>query len=304
VDRDGAAVTRARRLAARPVVSSLWRATERVDLSAVAALPCLSTEAAGSPSHGCDALAPVGRLGAVARVSESWSVRGNVGRYVRFPTLAELYGFSAVVRGSPDLSVETGLSGDVGLRFAPRWRSSSWEAWADGFAFARWSSDLVAYRRSALGVVRPYNVGSARVVGAELSAVIRFLGLVENQIALTLLDPRDTTGRPGNDLLPFQARLVLADRLGVGWDVGRAALERATLGARLIHRASQYADQAGLVVIAAQTTVDLEASATWLDDRIAARVSVQNVADARQFDAVGFPLPGRAVYVGGELWWF
>jgi hypothetical protein len=58
-----------------------------------------------------------------------------------------------------------------------------------------------------------------------------------------------------------------------------------------------------LIVIEAQSAVDLELSSQWLDRSLAARVSARNALDARQFDTVGYPLAGRSLHASLEAWW-
>jgi iron complex outermembrane receptor protein len=124
---------------------------------------------------------------------------------------------------------------------------------------------------------------------------------------MTLLDARDTTPERTltNDILPFRSRLVFSDYTELYLDSGVPALriDRAAVGFRLTHRSSRYADQAGLIVIPDQMTMDVEASATFLGRALAARLAFRNVADAREVDTVGMPLPGRSIHASVEAWW-
>jgi iron complex outermembrane receptor protein len=291
----------AQRLSFRPAVTATWSLAPTVYLVGHTALQCESTRAARS-SDDCGVLEPVGRLGVEWRASPALSLRGNVGRSVRPPTLGELYGFSAVVRGNPDLASETGVGVDAGARI----ESPAGEpvlVFVDLFGFARRASDLIAYRRAG-NIVRPFNVRGADVIGAELAATLEAFGLVEDELSATVLDPRDTTSRVRNDILPFRSRLVLADTLRFRYEAPAGPFDRASLGFGVFHRSSQFADQGGLVVIAAQTTFDVEAQTHWLDERLALRARLANVFDARRFDAVGLPQPGRELSISGEAWWW
>jgi iron complex outermembrane receptor protein len=62
-------------------------------------------------------------------------------------------------------------------------------------------------------------------------------------------------------------------------------------------------DPAGLGVVDEQGSLDLTAEATWLDDALTTRARVSDVLDARRTDVIGFPLPGRSVYVSAEVTW-
>src|SRR6185503_4022194 len=123
----------------------------------------------------------------------------------------------------------------------------------------------------------------------------------------TALDPRDTT--PGrtltNDVLPFHSRLVVSPLVEVFAepDARPLGLDRASLGARLFYRSSEYADKAGTVVIPEQLAVDLQLGLSFLRRAIALRLRVANIFDAPSFDVVGYPLPGRTVHASVEAWW-
>lgn len=246
--------------------------------------------------------APAARVGAELRLGEQVSLLANAGRYTRVPTLGELYGMSAVVRGNPDLAEETGSSLDVGARATMPGRDFS--LWADAFAFARVADDLVAFRRATFGTVRPYNVGRARFLGLELATAAQALDHARLDLALTLLDPRDISDdrQLESDLLPFQSRLVGSARLELYAD-RLAGVDRVALATTVLHRGSRVADPAGLVVIDAQWTLGADLAVFVLERRLALRGAVENALDARQVDTVGMPLPGRSVHASAELWW-
>lgn len=267
---------------------------------AVASAECHGTSSAGA--RACDTAAPSGRAG-VAWSRGALTLLANLGRYARVPTLGELYGVSGAVRGSVDLVPEHGTTGELGARLggAP-FRGA--DAYAEAFAFATYSDDLVAYRRAALGYVRPYNVGAARVLGVEALARLSPVRPLLLELSATALDPRDTsTGHVGaNDVLPYRSRLVVAPRVELRTRaVGAIGLSSLRVDARWVRESSRYADAAGLVVIPAQTTLDTELEARALDDRVAARARVSNWLDAPRYDVVGYPLPGRALYLSIEV---
>lgn len=299
IERQGGPGVRARREVSRIDAGARFAASPWLSFALVTSLERHATH--GVSREGAR-YSPQARAGVVARAGENVSLLANAGRYVRVPTLGELYGVSAVVLGNPDLGPETGLSADAGVRATLRGRSLS--LWADAFGFARFADELVAYRRSSLGVVRPYNVANARVLGAELASVAEGFEHARLELALTLLDPRDTTeGRQvENDLLPFQARLagsarfeLFTERLG--------AVDRVAVASSARHRASRVADPAGLIVIAEEWSLGADASVFLLEKRLAVRGAVENLLDAEQFDSVGMPLPGRSYHASAELWW-
>jgi len=299
---------RARRLVSRLDLSAELDPWEPLTLVGAAALECHTTRAHGieaSADQVCGVLEPAGRLGLRARLSAPLSLFGNLGRYVRVPTLGELYGISAVVRGNPELEPETGLSADLGATVTGG--VSMLEGYAQLVGFVRFSRDLIGYRRSSLGVIRPYNIADARVLGLELAAGGTAWQVVRAGLSLTALDPRDTSEdrQVESDLLPFQARLVLAPELELStpepWQA--ISLDRASLLVRYFYRSSRVADPAGLVLLGEQGQLDLEASLWWHAERLRLRGRLANLIDQRSVDLVGFPLPGRSAYLSMEAWW-
>ena len=276
--------------------------SEHIELSGLGVVTCDLTRGP-QQSRGCAELAPEGRLGARYQWG-AFEVRSNIGRYARVPTLGELYGVSASVRGSSALVPEQGLAWDGGAR----WEAPLGPVWTyvDIFGFARRVSDLIAYRRSSLGAVQPYNVGSARILGAELEAGAQWAEHARATLALTVLDPRVTTaGRNlSNDLVPYQSRFFGSLFVEGFVDPGLRPLHRAGLDARLIHRSSRLADPAGLLVLPASTALDLGASLGFGHaDGVSLRIAVDDVFDARRFDFIGYPVPQRNWHASLEASW-
>lgn len=270
-----------------------------VSLRALLAADCYATSTA-TLATACDRVEPTGRLGALARAGELTGFAG-VGRYARQPTLGELYGTSLVVHGNPALLPETGVTFDLGGRAEHPLPRQSRPAYAAVAAYYRRAGDLITYVATPY-YVTPVNRDRVDVTGLELEGGVGFLRYLAASASLTLADFRDRT--PGsklqNDLLPFHARLVFAPALKatsprLGWLESRASLE-----ARLLYQSSRYADFAGTDVIPEQTSLDLDAVLAALDGKLVLRGRVSDVLDAQRFDVVGFPLPGRSVFVSLE----
>lgn len=303
IERSGAERQTAHRVSLRPAATATLHATTQTDVLGMGALECETTTGEGQSSATCATLEPAARLGVLHAFGDNVELRANVGRYTRVPTLGELYGVSAVVHGNPRLSPETGENADVGatVRFGAGWLRGA----VDAFGFARHAEDLVAYRQNVLGVVVPYNVGRARVLGAEIALVLRAFDWVKNELFMTAMDPRDTTPDRTlrNDLLPYRSRLVVSDYAEVSARGGFPSLRvsSAAIGARVTHRASRYADSAGLIVIPEQTVFDVEARMGGFHDVLFLRLALRNVFDVREVDTVGMPLPGRSVHAMLEV---
>jgi vitamin B12 transporter len=306
--RMGANTISAQRQVTRPALSGEVSVLDELSLVALLAGECHTTRAGGQ-GETCGVLEPTARLGARLRATEWATLLGNVGRYVRVPSLGELYGVSPLVLGDDELEPETGIAADAGARLSlPATDRRDLRGYLEIFGFQRHSRNLIAYRRSSFRQIRPYNVGRARVRGLEIAAGGTWLAAVRTETALTLLDPRDTTrSRPyANDVLPYRSRLVLSQLLEIfdrdTWSalgVGHAAL-----GVRISHRSSRHQNPAGIGPIPHHTSVDLEGVAKLGGDHLALRATLTNLFDTDQFDAVGLPLAGRGAFASAEVsWW-
>jgi iron complex outermembrane receptor protein len=302
-DDEGNPVLRARRLSSRAALTARQWLGPRLSLQALAAAQCDGTSTRTTST--CDTFAPVGRAG-IAWTEDAWDAFANVGRYVRVPTLGELYGTSVIVHGNPVLAPESGVSLDVGARWTGRAGGEARPAWASLTPFVRWATALVSYVRSPQGYVEPFNVASARFTGVEAQVGTGFLRWFAADLSGTLQDPRDTTaGRLiVNDVLPFQSRLVVVPRLSAeSQRVALGPVGRLRAELRWVYQASRYADAAGLGVIPAQSSLDAELLAETRGHAWAARLRASDLLDSPRFDVVGFPLPGRSLFLSLEAKW-
>ena len=302
-DPDDIPLGRAHRELVRAAATAEYRLADPVKLRLLASGECHHTGA--RPDTTCDVLEPTGRAGFEIK-SGAVQVLGNVGRYVRVPTLGEVYGVDATVHGNPALAPESGYTVDAGVRLqAPRGAFLA-GTYLDAFVFGRWVDGLIAYERAGQGYVVPYNVGSARVLGAEVLGSVAFTPIVRAEVSATLLDPRDTSAdrTTVNDVLPYRSRLVASPALRADWKrASREGVSGAGGAVRVLYQSSRYADPAGLGVIGDQTTVDLDAYLAWFDGRLTLRGRVADLFDAVRTDVIGYPLPGRSIYFGLEATW-
>jgi vitamin B12 transporter len=291
----------AQRVTARAAAGAQIDVTKAISLRPLAALECHSTDTGSD--LGCDALQPVGRVGAFAR-SDGVSGFLGVGRYVRVPTLGELFGMSLAVRGNPTLENERGVTLDAGMRYARRLEGQLRPLHVAASAYLRQSDDLVTFVRTGQNYVTPVNLGSAVARGIELEAGAGFARYFSADLALTLFDGRDRTRARTlvNDVLPFHSRLIAAPGLAASTgELEHTWLRRASARAELVYQSSRYGDPAGLGVIPEQTTLDFEAGFESARGFAVVRARVADVFDSPRWDVVGFPLPGRTFFVSLEL---
>jgi vitamin B12 transporter len=291
----------AKRMLTRAALGGRLIWSDAASSDAMVTLSCFDTSDADLGF--CSRAQPAGRVGAVYAPAD-WELYGNLGRYVRLPTLGEAYGVSLLVRGNPRLRPETGSSAEVGSRW--QWlREGRRVLWVDLSLFTRFADDLINYVRTAQGYLTPRNSSSAVFKGSELAVGGEPLDWLELEGSASALDPRDTSGDrvANNDILPFQSRMKLVSVATIKQRWPGRWIDSARLTARWVYQSNRYSDPAGLGVIPQQQWTDLEATLVFLDELITLRGRAGNVFDARRFDVVGFPLPGRSAFLSMEARW-
>ena len=286
----------------RPELAVSSQPLDTLQLSAVGAVNCHTTRAAAG-AQSCGVLEPVGRLGVRWQAAPELAVFANGGRYLRVPTLGELFGITATVRGNDDLRPETGNMLDVGVN--AEWNADGFGVFSQLVGYARWAEDLIVYRRSSLGAVTPYNALSARVLGAEGAVGMWWGPYLRARASMSLMDPRDTAEDTlTNDLLPLRSRRTAHLRATVTtppWP--QIGLSSADLALSYRHRSNRIADPAGLITLPAQHLLDLELGMHLHRRKLALRGRIANMLDSRNVDLLGYPLPGRAYHGSMEMQW-
>jgi iron complex outermembrane receptor protein len=290
--------TRSARLSVTGSADAAYRPIERLELFALAGGECHTTVGSGAA---CASGGPAGRAGVRVLAPLGFEALASGGSYVRVPSLGELYGLSATVLGNPQLLPERDYSAEAGVRWSGAAASGAVRAYVDATGFGRFAENLIAYRRTSLSAIAPFNVASARILGLELTAGLDLFHHLRAQVSLTAADPRNTTPGliPGaTGLLPFHAPFTSASLLELYADLeGRVRfVDRVAIAARFAYRAGRYADAAESVYLRDQRDLGLDASAFIFRRRVAARASITNLLDVTSGDLLGFPLPGRAYH--------
>jgi iron complex outermembrane receptor protein len=260
------------------------------------------TEAAGMVRTTLD---PTARIGTVVQLTSSVSLSGNVGRYLRTPTLGELYGLGPFMRGNDGLRPEAGFGEDVLLRY--RRAFGPLLVLGDVSAYHQMLTDLVAWQRSSFGQIRPYNVGRARLLGSDLRLAGEWRETLRLETTSSFLDPRDTTDERAytNDVLPYRSRWVQTASLDARWPLGWAPpwLRDAGVWSRYRHQSSRFAVSAGNAVLPASSSLDVGGRVALSRVPLSFRGQIANLLNQRSFDLLGMPLPGMTWAISAELDW-
>lgn len=263
------------------------RASGRVEL-ADSKLYEIRQERLGDTTH-ARTVAPTFRLAGVIELLRGLAFSSSIATATRIPSLLELFGDRAFVRGATDLDPERSRTVDVGLvGRASRgpFRGSS----AELRAFTSDVHDLIRYRRTAQDAIVPENVARATMKGIEIGVrgeLLRRIALTGNA---TLLRTRDATL---DRMLPLRPQLNAYAR--PEWMLGPfRGIDAIVLYVDVFHLSSNFTDPYNTSVIARRTVFGVGAAAELLARRLRVEASVRDLFDERPLDLVGFPLPGRS----------
>jgi iron complex outermembrane receptor protein len=239
---------------------------------------------------------PTGRLTARVQVARWLALRAAAGRFVRFPTLLELFGDGAFVLPHPLLRPEKAWAGDAGATVDgdTRWLHAEVEA----SFFGRAVDDTIVYLPSSRAASAS-NLGAARMLGVELRAAARIGSFFSAHLDYSFVDARELDGDGGQ--IPGRPRHQLTLR---------AQLQKAPfrLFYELDYVGRLYRDPANDAWIPARTLHGIGAS--FVHRSVELTIELRNLADVRvvQLPAAGtlvpyplvdyfdYPLPGRAIY--------
>lgn len=264
------------------------------------------------------------RLSARARIGAGLALKASLGRYMRAPTLLELYGDRGFTVGNPALRVERGTAGDLGLVLAPLaaltvgagpGRVALDRVYLEAAIFGRQTRDTIAFVSAGGPAATAQNLGESRTYGAEggvsarlaKTATVRanYTYLVARQRSpLLSYDDKPLPRRPRHQVY---ARIDLNPRL---WE------QRLGIWLDTSYVVSSYLDAAGLSPIPARTLIGAGVRASVFGG-LSVAVEGRNLADARIeqvgldpppepglmeapraiADLAGYPLPGRSYYL-------
>jgi iron complex outermembrane receptor protein len=229
-----------------------------------------------------------GKLGVARPVGGGWSLRGSVGRYVKVPSLQELFGDRGLVRGNPELVPESGEKLEVGVESPPLSRGRAWRFSVVGFASR--TEDLIWFVPLGIGTVKAQNIAAAEASGIEVTASWRLSPRLQLDASGTLQEVRDVSDGYTHDR-QLVGRPEKLGYLGLRWRPGRWQVdydlsyvganytdrlntEEGRLPARVMHDVSVGRDVGGGMTIG---------------------IEIRNLLDQQARDVWRYPLPGRMV---------
>lgn len=227
------------------------------------------------------------KVGVTVELPSDFELRANAGRAHRAPSFLELYVRQGTLLPNPDLRPESALYADAAVVHR------SEDSFASVGGFASLYEDLISYEAYPPGAARPYNFANARVLGLEAEGEWRPHPLLSGAFSYTLTVSSDLQRDERFYLreLPYRPRHKVAARVmgGPRWLTGRM---------EVVAQSAHALTRDGSMSLPGRAFVHAGLASTFgARPELTVSCEVKNLFDARAEDFVGYPLPGRAVYL-------
>jgi len=249
-----------------------------------------STRTSGQLEFNQHVLAPTARVGSVLEPLRGIAFSASAATGTRLPSMFELSGDRGLVLPSPHLKPVRSTSYDGGVTLAGKAGTVFGTAEVRGFHQER--RDSIAMFRTAQFQVGHENLSSVTQRGIELGGSGTFRELLAVHGSLTWLDTETALGKQ----LPFRPRRVAYVRPEATLRFADSAVSSASMSAEVWQRSFAFVDQPNLAYVPSCMKVALGAAVTLLGKRVRVAGRMDDVADARCTDLVGYPLPGRSLF--------
>ena len=234
------------------------------------------------------------RVGVRLQVVPWLILKGNVAKSYRAPSFYELFGDKGSVIGNTKLKPEEGLNRDVGCRLSGK-RGSA-EVFMEVSYYDNRLKDAIQFIQHSQKVSKPENIGRAQIRGVECAAGVNFFRHLKIEGNVTQQDARNKTKLYGgiylNKWFPNKPRYESSGRIEVfdeGW--GKLFYEISATG-------KNYHDLYNKFPVPKRVLHNVGITAFGAQSGFHITVEGKNLTDNQVADLWGYPLPGRAYYMG------
>ncbi len=237
-----------------------------------------------------------GKISAALRTPFGIRLRSALARGLRMPSMLELFGNRTSLLPADNLLPELGDNLDLGLGYVVDTRANGAriQASVDATGFVQDAQNLIRYRPNTAFQYVAENIGLSRSIGLEFAAraSVAWSNLMLGvDCAITAMNALDLTR---NKMLPLRSPLTGYARLSFA-----NAPQDAWHGSVFVdveHVDVTFLDPENLIRQPARTRVSLGIALT-VQRTFRFAASLLDVGDARGFDVLGYPLPGRELRV-------
>lgn len=265
----------------RPSVRLEWSSTELHT----------TTSASGPFEATRTVTAPTARLGGVIEPVNGLALSASVATGTRLPTMFELFGDRGLTLPSVHLKPVTSTTYDGGITFKDSWDMLRAALELRGFYQER--RNAIAMFRTAQWQVGHENLSAVNQYGVEAGLSAGVSEYASLYGSFTWLQTENALGKR----LPFRPQYVSFVRPELSFPFSGRTLSGLSVATEIGHRSYTFVDRANLAYAPACLKAGVGAAATLFGGRVRVAARVDDVADARCSDLIGYPLPGRAYFL-------
>ncbi len=235
------------------------------------------------------------KVGAVINLTDSVSVRGNVGKYFRMPAFYELFGDRGAIIGNTSLKPEKGLNWDMGIKLQHNF-SRIIKSFVFEYSYFRSEmEDLILFIQNSQRTSIAMNISEAVIKGHEFFWKLEFPLHLRLSGNFTIQDSEDRSSVAywrGNRL-PGRPEYQVFNRLEFHKTKYRFFYE-------IDFMDKNYLDRANSEIIRRRTFQNIGFSLTPLK-WVTFTFEVKNLTNRHTYDVAGYPLPGRSMFFTVDL---
>jgi iron complex outermembrane receptor protein len=230
------------------------------------------------------------QIGVKYRLTDWFTLKTNVAKYVREPSFFELFGDRGFFLGNEELKEEKGVNFDAGFEIN-RLMSNDWLRRIAFHAvyFQSDVDDLIIRVYNARGVGKSDNISNASIKGWETGMSLDLLKYFRFTANATWQNPENQSKIKDAD------GKKLAGRFGESY-LGRveANYEGFKVYAEYLSEKDVYYDTPNL--LKAKDKEEINAGISWLFRSVLLTLEAKNIRDDHYEDFNGYPMPGRSYF--------
>lgn len=236
----------------------------------------------------------------------SLEFKSNIAKQYRIPSFLELFGEVGTIIANESLKPERSENGDAGI--TGRYKNGELKSNITVSYFRKRIKDMILFIPNSQFTLRPENVDSARIDGAEVSHKTEYKGW-KFLLEYTYQEAINTSPAPylNGKYLPLRPKHEISGTIayrGKTWELG---FEGVYVGAVFKDRTNEYVNyQPARQIWNAYLTLVLYTSPEEEDPNkkgektpkeLLLSIDLRNMGDKRVEDIVGYPLPGRNWFI-------
>ncbi|HEX6243787.1 MAG TPA: TonB-dependent receptor [Polyangiales bacterium] len=235
-------------------------------------------------------LLPTARVGVGVSPIDDLSFTASFASGGRLPTMSELFGDRATTLPSPDLKPVRGLTYDVGATYCTS--GAVYRASLEVHGFLQQRRDMIVGSLDARKQQSFHNVSQVEQKGVELGGFGALWDHLLVHASMTYLHTETQLDKR----LPLRPTWVMYARPELRTRIARGPVSSLGGGAELSYRSFVFVNPSNLEVLPECGTAAISVAFGFLRERIKLVGRMDDVADVRCSDLLGYPLPGRSLF--------